>query len=109
MTKRMDSAVAARHTRAVDHHPAETATTEDLLAEARSVLPDRSDPEILAAGLRSLIAAHRLEQQRLASPAEIDRQYERAYTEHPLDEPDEWGDLASFARAIAASTGRSDP
>ena len=109
MTERMDSAVEARHTRAVDQHPTEAATTEQLLAEARSMLPDRTDPEILAAGLRSLIAAHRSERQRLASQAEIDRQYERAYTEHPLDEPDEWGDLASFARAIAASTGRSDP
>lgn len=27
--------------------------------------------------------------------AEVDRAY-AAYDEHPLDEPDEWGDLASF-------------
>ena len=26
-----------------------------------------------------------------------------AYDDHPLDEPDEWGDLASFRRAAAAS------
>ena len=26
-----------------------------------------------------------------------------AYDAHPLDEPDEWGDLASFRRAVAAS------
>jgi hypothetical protein len=25
------------------------------------------------------------------------------YDDHPLDEPDEWGDLASFRRAAAAS------
>ena len=27
----------------------------------------------------------------------------RAYDAHPLDEPDEWGDLDSFRRAVAAS------
>jgi hypothetical protein len=34
--------------------------------------------------------------------AEVDASY-AAYDEHPLDEPDEWGDLASFRRAAAAS------
>jgi hypothetical protein len=34
--------------------------------------------------------------------AEVDASY-TAYDEHPLDEPDEWGDLASFRRAAAAS------
>ena len=28
--------------------------------------------------------------------AEIDAAYERGYREHPIDEPDEWGDLASW-------------
>jgi hypothetical protein len=37
------------------------------------------------------------------SREEIDAQYERAYQEHPLDEPDEWGDLASWSRAAAAT------
>ena len=32
--------------------------------------------------------------------AEIDSAY-AAYYEHPLDEPDEWGDLASFHEAAA--------
>ena len=27
-----------------------------------------------------------------------------AYDEHPIDEPDEWGDLASFRAAAAAAT-----
>jgi hypothetical protein len=31
--------------------------------------------------------------------AEIDAAYAAAYAEHPLDEPDEWGDLASFRQA----------
>jgi hypothetical protein len=36
------------------------------------------------------------------SDAEIDASY-AVYDEHPLKEPDEWGDLASFRRAAAAS------
>ena len=34
--------------------------------------------------------------------AEIDRAY-AAYDERPLDEPDDWGDLASFRAAAGAS------
>lgn len=34
--------------------------------------------------------------------AEIDAAY-AAYDEHPLDEPDEWGDLASFHEAASKS------
>ncbi len=34
--------------------------------------------------------------------AEIDAAY-AAYDAHPLDEPDEWGDLASFREAAGAS------
>ena len=34
--------------------------------------------------------------------AEIDGAYS-AYDAHPLDEPDEWGDLASFRSAASAS------
>jgi hypothetical protein len=41
-----------------------------------------------------LLARHRA--------AEVDASY-AAYDEHPLDEPDEWGDLGSFRRAAAAS------
>ena len=44
--------------------------------------------------LGALLACHR--------SAEIDASY-AAYDEQPLDEPDEWGDLASFRRAAAAS------
>lgn len=35
--------------------------------------------------------------------ADIDSSYAVAYDEHPLDEPDEWGDLASFREAAATS------
>lgn len=34
------------------------------------------------------------------SNAVIEVAYERAYREHPIDEPDEWGDLASFRDAV---------
>jgi hypothetical protein len=34
--------------------------------------------------------------------AEVDRAY-AAYDEHPLDEPDAWGDLASFRTAAGSS------
>lgn len=44
--------------------------------------------------LRALLSAHR--------NAEINAAY-AAYDEHPLDEPDEWGDLASFREAAAKS------
>ena len=29
--------------------------------------------------------------------------YANAYREHPIDEPDEWGDLESFRRAAAST------
>lgn len=34
--------------------------------------------------------------------AQIDASYQ-AYDEHPEDEPDEWGDLASWRRAAATT------
>jgi hypothetical protein len=44
--------------------------------------------------LRALLAHHR--------SAEVNASY-AAYDEHPLDEPDEWGDLASFRAAAGRS------
>jgi hypothetical protein len=44
--------------------------------------------------LGALVARHRA--------AEIDEAYAN-YDDHPLDEPDEWGDLASFREAAASS------
>ena len=44
--------------------------------------------------LEALLARHRA--------GEIDAGY-RAYDAHPLDEPDEWGGLASFREAAASS------
>jgi hypothetical protein len=71
-------------------------TTVDgqLLAEARSRRRGASDSVLLDEALRALLARHRA--------GEIDAAY-RAYDEHPLDEPDEWGDLRSFREAAAQS------
>ncbi|WP_028280852.1 hypothetical protein [Arthrobacter sp. H5] len=71
-------------------------TTVDagLLEGARRVISGVTDAALIDAALRALLVSHR--------SAEIDASY-AAYDEHPLDEPDEWGDLASFRQAAAAS------
>lgn len=71
-------------------------TTVDgaVLAEARQLRSGVTDAVLLDEALRALLAQHRA--------TELDASY-AAYDEHPIDEPDEWGDLASF-RAAAAAT-----
>jgi hypothetical protein len=71
-------------------------TTVDghLLATARGLKAWTNDASLLDAALAALVAAYRT--------AEIDDAY-RAYDEHPLDEADEWGDLASFRAAAGSS------
>lgn len=71
-----------------------TTVDEDLLTHARQALNGQPDAVVIDEALRSLLLRHR--------SAELDAQY-AAYDAHPLDEPDEWGDLASF-RAAAAAT-----
>ena len=71
-----------------------TTVDGDLLARARDLLAHRTDAALLDEALRALLARHRA--------AEIDAMYE-AYDRHPLDEPDEWGDLASFREAAGRS------
>ena len=85
-----------------DHGMARTriSTTVDaeLLAAARaggSGGPSGSDAELIDAALAALVAARR--------SAEIDAAYVTAYERHPIDEPDEWGDLESFRNAAGAS------
>jgi hypothetical protein len=70
-----------------------TTVDERLLAEARGLRSDVNDATLLDEALTALLANHKV--------AEIDAAYE-AYDDHPLDNPDEWGDLASF-RAAAGS------
>ena len=90
--------VVAREVKWHDHAMARTrvSTTVDdeLLTEARAVTGAHSDAALLDQALEALLARHRR--------AEIDRAY-AAYDEHPVDEADEWGDLASFRSAAAAS------
>ena len=72
-------------------------TTVDgaLLAQARGLRREVTDSALLDEALRALVARHRA--------GEIDAAYVAAYDEHPIDEPDEWGDLASFRDAAASS------
>jgi len=71
-------------------------TTVDakLLGTARSVRSGVTDATLIDEALGALLVRHR--------SAEVDASY-AAYDEHPVDEPDEWGDLASWRKAAAAS------
>jgi hypothetical protein len=71
-----------------------TTVDHDLLTEARRATSARSDAALLDQALAALLAQHRR--------AEVDDAY-TVYDEHPIDEPDEWGDLASFRSAAASS------
>lgn len=51
------------------------------------------DAELIDEALSALLAQYRA--------AEIDSAYAAAYALHPLNEPDEWGDLESFRAAVA--------
>ncbi|MGH9103136.1 MAG: type II toxin-antitoxin system VapB family antitoxin [Acidimicrobiales bacterium] len=64
------------------------------LASARRLRPGVPDAALLDEALEALIARCRA--------AEIDDGY-AAYDRHPLDEADEWGDLASFRRGAGSS------
>lgn len=71
-----------------------TTVDAELLEQARSIGVGSTDAALLDQALHALLARHRA--------SEIDAAYS-AYDERPLDEPDEWGDLASFREAAAAS------
>ncbi|HWX46239.1 MAG TPA: hypothetical protein VNY52_13080 [Solirubrobacteraceae bacterium] len=71
-----------------------TTVDEELLASARRTLAPITDAALLDKALAALLDRQRA--------AEIDVAY-AVYEEHPLDEPDTWGDLASFRVAAAAS------
>lgn len=70
-----------------------TTVDADLLDNARKT-SGKPDSALIDEALAALLARHRV--------AEVDASY-AAYDVHPIDEPDEWGDLASFRRAAAAS------
>jgi hypothetical protein len=71
-----------------------TTVDAQLLDGARRVRSGISDAVLIDEALTALLARHRA--------AELDASY-AVYDEHPLDEPDEWGDLASFRQAAGAS------
>jgi post-segregation antitoxin (ccd killing protein) len=71
-----------------------TTVDSELLASARRARSDLPDSALVDEALSALLARQRA--------AEIDAAY-AAYDKHPLDERDEWGDLASFRTAAAAS------
>lgn len=71
-----------------------TTVDENLLVTARSVRSELNDAALLDAALRALLAHHRA--------GELDASY-AVYDAHPLDAPDEWGDLASFRNAASRS------
>ena len=71
-----------------------TTVDSDLLANARQIRSGLPDSTLVDEALAALVARHR--------GAEIDAAY-AAYDEHPLDERDEWGDLASFRSAAGTS------
>lgn len=71
-----------------------TTVDEELLTSARRLRSTSTDAALLDEALSAFLAKHRA--------ADIDAAY-AAYDEHPLDEPDAWGDLASFREAAGAS------
>jgi hypothetical protein len=71
-----------------------TTVDGELLASARQALSALTDAALLDEALAALLDRHRA--------AEIDTAY-AAYEEHPLKEPDIWGDLGSFREAAGAS------
>lgn len=65
-----------------------------LLGSARSVRSGITDAALIDEALNALLARYR--------SAALDASY-AAYDEHPAEEPDEWGDLATWRRAAGAS------
>ena len=71
-----------------------TTVNEQLLSNARALRSGMTDAALIDEALEALLSRHRA--------AEVDGTY-AGYDKHPIDEPDEWGDLASFRQAAAAS------
>jgi hypothetical protein len=69
-------------------------TVDAYLLESARKVSGKPDSTMVDEALAALLVRHRA--------AEVDASY-AAYDAHPLEEPDGWGDLASFRRAVAAS------
>jgi hypothetical protein len=83
------------HSHAMPRTRVSTTVDHELLSRARQARVGSTDAMLLDEALKALLERHR--------GAEIDAAYAAAYADHPLDEPDEWGDLASFRDAAAAT------
>jgi hypothetical protein len=71
-----------------------TTVDGELLDSARRLRSELADSALIDEALAALLVRHRT--------VEIDAAYS-AYDAHPLNEVDEWGDLASFRTAAGAS------
>ena len=71
-----------------------TTVDEQLLESARVLHSGMTDAALVDEALKALLSRHR--------SAEIDASY-AAYDRYPIDESDEWGNLATFRQAAAAS------
>jgi antitoxin MazE5 len=71
-----------------------TTVDQRLLDSARRLLSGKTDAALIDEALEALLMRHRA--------AEVDASY-AAYDEHPIDEPDDWGNLDAFRRAAAAT------
>ena len=71
-----------------------TTVSEELLGQARDVLPDLDDASLFDRALAAVRVVYRA--------VEVDRSYE-AYDDLPLDTEDEWGNLADFLDAVGAA------
>ncbi|MDP9334050.1 MAG: DUF2191 domain-containing protein [Actinomycetota bacterium] len=72
-----------------------TTVDEELLARARELHAGATDATLIDEALAALLTRYRA--------AETDALYASAYEAHPLDEADDWGDLASFREAAGAT------
>lgn len=82
------------HNRGMPRIRLSTTVDEQLLGQVRSLRSGITDAALVEEALQALLARERA--------ALIDASYS-AYDDHPLAEPDEWGDLASWRDAAATS------
>ena len=84
----------AWHSRGMNRTRLSTTVDTVLLTEARKVHAGSTDAALVDDALRALLDRRR--------SAQIDASYV-AYEAHPVDQPDEWGDLGSWRQAAGAS------
>jgi len=82
------------HNHAMTRVRVSTTVDQVLLEQARRARTGVNDARLLDEALAALVQQHRR--------AEIDAAY-AAYEEHPLSEPDAWGDLESWRDAAGRS------